>query len=121
MIGFPEKSNPPIFIYIYIYRCQIDIIDGTCTSKKRGGGGGEGSFLGTEEGIQNDPVSPGSANESVALRTVFLSFLSLLASRLGSSLLPRNARDARGNVSRGHARVIVIINFEVALKSAATN
>lgn len=75
MIGFPEKSNPPIFIYIYIYRCQIDIIDGTCTSKKRGG---EGSFLGTEEGIQNDPVSPGSANESVALRTVFLSFLSLL-------------------------------------------
>lgn len=119
MIGFPEKSNPPIFIYIY--RCQIDIIDGTCTSKKRGGGGGEGSFLGTEEGIQNDPVSPGSANESVALRTVFLSFLSLLASRLGSSLLPRNARDARGNVSRGHARVIVIINFEVALKSAATN
>lgn len=76
VIGFPEKSNPPIFIYIY--RCQIDIIDGTCTSKKRGGGGGEGSFLGTEEGIQNDPVSPGSANESVALRTVFLSFLSLL-------------------------------------------
>lgn len=57
----------------------------------------EGGF----SGRKGNPVSPGSANESVALRTVFLSFLSLpSSSRPGSSLLPRNARDARGNVSR---------------------